>query len=49
MDLILTNKALVLFAGREGLVTRLVAKSKLGRLCHCVIVGTPQEFDSIAN
>jgi len=49
MDLILTNKGLVLCAGREGLVTRLVAKRKLGRLGYCVIVGTPKEFHSIAN
>lgn len=49
MDHILTNKRLVLFAGREGLVARLVAKRKLGRLGYCVIVGTPHELDSIAN
>jgi hypothetical protein len=49
MDYILTNKGLVLFAGREGLVARLVAKSKFGRLGYCVIVGAPHEFDSIAN
>ena len=49
MDLILTNKSLVLFAGHEGLVIRLVAKTKLGRLGYCVIVGTPNEFDSVAN
>lgn len=48
-NLMLTNKSLVLCAGREGLVARLVAKSKLGRLSYCVIVGTPNEFDSIAN
>jgi hypothetical protein len=49
MDIILTNKSLVLFAGCEGLVARLVAKSKFGRLGYCVIVGTPNEFDSIPN
>jgi hypothetical protein len=49
MYLILTNKSLVLFTGREGLVTRLVAKRKLGRLGYCMIVGTPNKFDSIAN
>jgi len=43
------NKGLVLFAGREGLVARLVAKSKFRRLGHRVIVGTPKEFDSIAH
>ena len=49
MDLILTNKSLVLFTGQEGLVTRLVAKRKLRRLGYCVVVGTPNEFDSVAN
>jgi hypothetical protein len=49
MDPILTSKSLVLFARREGLVSRLVAKSKFGRLRYCVVVGTPNEFDSIAN
>jgi hypothetical protein len=49
MDIILTNESLVLFTGREGLVARLVAKSKFGRLGYCVVIGTPNEFDSIAN
>ena len=49
MDLILTNKGLVLFTGRKGLVARLVAKGKFGRLGYCVVIGTPNEFDSIAN
>lgn len=49
MDLNLTDKGLVLFTGREGLVTCLVAKRKLGRLGYCMVIGTPHEFDSIAN
>jgi hypothetical protein len=49
MKLNLTNKRLVLFAGREGRVARLVTKRKFRRLGHRVIVGTPHKFDSIAN
>lgn len=49
MDRILTSKGLVLFTRREGLVARLVARSNLGRLGYCVVVGTPYVHDSIAD
>jgi len=47
--MILTNKGLVLLARREGLVARFVAKVKLGRLGHRVLVSAPNEFDRVAN
>jgi hypothetical protein len=49
MGLILTSEGLVLFTGHEGRIARLVAESKLGRLGHSVVVGTPHEHDSIAH
>ncbi len=48
-NLILTLEALVLFARRERMVGRLVAKLKLRRLGHCVVVGIPLEQDGITD
>jgi hypothetical protein len=49
VDMVLTNESLVLLARCEGSVGRLVAKRKLGGLGNSVVVGTPNEFDSVPN
>jgi len=47
IDNLSEDEGLVLLARCEGDVGRLVAKVQLGGLGHCVIVGTPNELDSV--
>lgn len=47
--MILTDEGLVLLAGGEGRIAGLVTEIEFGRLGYCVVVGAPNELDSVAD